>query len=101
MNLEKIEWKFPEKIEFGAAYEYLKKIEHIKGACTVHMDLLETDVVHSSFIGLLIVIKQKLDFHGGKLVLELSPSIKRIFNMMNILDYLDSDPKLLSSKRSA
>lgn len=80
-------WRFPQEIEFWLVPEYLKKMEGSTFKDIIVFDLSETDNVHSSFIGFLIFVKQSTEKQGGKLVLKVSSALKRLFVMLNILEY--------------
>ena len=70
-------WTFPQEIEFWLVPDYLKRIEGSTFKNRIVFDLSETENVHSSFIGFLIFVKQSAEKHRGKLVLKVSPSMKK------------------------
>jgi anti-anti-sigma regulatory factor len=80
-------WTFPQEIEFWLVPDYLKKIEGSTFKNRIVFDLSETENVHSSFIGFLIFVKQSSEKHRGKLILKVSPSLKKLFAMLNVLEY--------------
>ena len=80
-------WKFPENVDFSMAHLCLSRLNSIPHDQTITIDLSGTDQVHSSFIGFLIHASQQLKQEGGDLVLSISPTLKKIFLMLKILDY--------------
>ncbi len=83
-------WIFPKDINLYSVPEYMKKIDKINTKHTFIFDLIETEKIHSSFIGFLIFVKEKIENGGGRLILKISPSLQKTLNMMNIKDYFSS-----------
>lgn len=82
-------WKFPENIGFDQVNDYLRIFEKLDCNETITFDLTETENIHSSFIGFLIHARRRIDKESGKLMLLVSPSIEKIFTMLNLNDYWD------------
>jgi anti-anti-sigma regulatory factor len=80
-------WTFPRNIEYSDVPHYLRKFENLKITSAIAFDLSDTEEMHSSFIGFLICAKQALEKKGHPLVLHLSPSIEKILNMFQMLEY--------------
>jgi anti-anti-sigma regulatory factor len=87
MELKENPWIFPENIEFEEVTNYLKKFDKMSHNLPITFDLSETENIHSSFIGFLIHAKRKIDNEKGKLVLIISPSLEKIFTMLNMNNY--------------
>ncbi len=83
-------WIFPKNIEFHVVPQYLKTIEKSTTQDMLVFDLNNTENIHSSFIGFLIYVKKKLEIHGGQLVLKVSPSLQKTFDMLHINSYFSS-----------
>ncbi|MDY6970669.1 MAG: STAS domain-containing protein [Spirochaetota bacterium] len=79
---------FPLNISFEMVSSYLKRFERESHNSSIIFDLSKTETIHSSFIGFLIHAKQKTEKGGGKLTIIISPSMERIFIMLNIIEYL-------------
>ncbi len=71
-------WRFPREIDFSLVSQYLKMMEKYNPDHILVFDLNDTEVVHSSFIGFLIHVKEKLEQDGVRLILETSPNIRKI-----------------------
>ena len=80
-------WKFPRFINFESASSYTQKFSTLMYNENVIFDLSETENVHSSFIGFLIDLKQRIDKSGGVLIIHPSQSLERILNIINLHDY--------------
>lgn len=80
-------WKFPRYIYFESASSYTQKFSNLMYNENVIFDLSETENVHSSFIGFLIDLKQRIDKCGGILTIHPSPSLERLLNIINLHDY--------------
>ena len=88
MDVKDNNWIFPSNIGLDKVPHYLKTFERLPHNQTITFDLSLTENINSSFIGFLIHAKQITKTEGGKLVLNISPSIEKIFNMLNIIDFL-------------
>ncbi len=80
-------WVFPHLINFETASSYSQKFIDIPFNKNITFDLSNTENVHSSFIGFLIDLKQKIDTNGGLLTINPSPSLERLLNIINLHDY--------------
>jgi anti-anti-sigma regulatory factor len=85
-------WTFPRHVSFEAATGYLYQLRSMDLSGTVIFDLSETEAVHSSFIGLMIDLKEKAQRFGGELEVRLSPALVRHFSRMNIYQHFISGP---------
>jgi len=81
-------WKFPKEISLEEVPQYSKRFEKIEKPNFLQFDLTQTEWIHSSFIGFLIYAKHSLASKGGRLYIIPSPSVQRIFHLMNLNDYL-------------
>ncbi len=81
-------WEFPSKVGIETSHQYLTKLKTISHNSSITFDLSKTESIHSSFVGFLIHAKQAIMKEGGKLVLDISPSLEKIFKMLKINDYL-------------
>lgn len=82
---------FPRKIDMFHVSEYMKEIEKYLKTPTVIFDLRETIDIHSSFMGFLLVIKNRVERNGGRLQVEMSPYIRRVMDMLGMADYFVYD----------
>lgn len=89
MNQYTYTWTFPKDIKFDMVPHYLKKFDKIPENPDIIFDLSVTKNIHSSFIGFLIHAKRKTEKQGSKLILQISPSLEKIFFMLNIENYLN------------
>ena len=80
-------WKFPKYINFESASSYSQKFTNLHYDDSVIFDLSDTENVHSSFIGFLIDLKQRIDRSGGALTIHPSPSLEKLFNVIDLYDY--------------
>ncbi len=80
-------WKFPKQINFETASSYTQKFINLQFEESVIFDLSETENVHSSFIGFLIDLKQRIDRNGGILTIHPSPSLEKLLNVINLYDF--------------
>ncbi|HPJ37595.1 MAG TPA: STAS domain-containing protein [Spirochaetota bacterium] len=80
-------WKFPEEIDFCSVPQYISRLEREKLISNLVFDLTNTKKVHSSFIGFLIFVKNKVEENGGNLTLKTSPSLQKTLMMMNVSEY--------------
>ena len=87
LQIDENSWKFPKTINFGSPSTYTKKFSNLDHSEIIIFDMSETDIVHSTFIGFLINLKQKVDRDGGRLKFHLSDSIKRLFNILKLYDF--------------
>ncbi len=81
-------WEFPEDIKFEEVPQFLKKFEKIPHDQVITFDLTKTMNIHSSFLGFLIHAKRKIEGNNGTFRLKASESIRKIFSMVNLSDYL-------------
>lgn len=84
-------WKFPENIRYENVPGYLSILYRRRFQNELVLDLSETDILHSSFIGFLIHAKQVLEKDNGKLTILLSKRSERIFHMLNIYNFFSSN----------
>ena len=87
MEFKNNTWKFPVDIEFEEVTNYLMKFDKMSQNQTITFDLSETRNIHSSFIGFLIHAKRKIESEKGRLILIISPSLEKIFTMLNLHNY--------------
>lgn len=87
VKLKDNNWKFPKSINFETAASYSQKFRNINYDESIILDLSETENVHSSFIGFLIDLKQRIDRSGGELTIYPSPTLERLLNVINLHDY--------------
>ena len=80
-------WTFPSTIDFSIAAEYLRIMEGSLPGETLVLDLMATEVIHSSFIGFLIHAKERIEDHGGMLVLKTSPALRKTLKRLNLAEY--------------
>jgi len=80
-------WRFPENIKYENVPGYLAILNNCRFSNELVLDLSETDILHSSFIGFLIHAKQIIEKDNGKLKIILSKRSERIFNMLNIYNF--------------
>jgi anti-anti-sigma regulatory factor len=78
---------FPRVIDFTIAAEYIEVISKDISAGDLIIDLEYTEIINSSFIGLLIYLKDHLQRNGGKLIVKISPSIEKTLRRLNLYDY--------------
>ena len=77
-------WTFPETIDFETASHYIFTMGNINYNDVITFDLRKTLKVHSSFIGFLIDLKQRVEGREGVLVLLLSPALEKLFLDVNL-----------------
>ena len=80
-------WVFPTNIKFEGVPDYSKLFNKINYNNTIIFNLNKTENTHASFIGFLIHAKHQLESKGGKLILNISTSIERTFNMLQLSSY--------------
>jgi len=80
-------WTFPENIRYENVPGYLEILKNSSFYKELVLDLSETDILHSSFIGFLIHAKQIIEKNNGKLRIILSKRSERIFHMLNIYNF--------------
>ncbi len=78
---------FPRVINFTIAATYIEAISRDLTAGDLIVDLESTEVINSSFIGLLIHIKDQLERNGCRLIVKMSPSIAETLRRLNLFDY--------------
>ncbi len=83
-------WKFPAEVGIEATHHCLAKLKAFTHNGTITLDLSRTENIHSSFIGFLIHARQVIKKKGGNLVLTISPTLEKIFNMLKISDFLST-----------
>ena len=84
-------WKFPENIRYENVPGYLTILNNRTFYNELILDLSETEILHSSFIGFLIYAKQVIEKDRGKLTILLSKKSERIFHMLNIYNFFRSN----------
>lgn len=84
-------WKFPANIGYESVPEYIPMLKKRQFINELIIDLTETEILHSSFIGFLIYAKQVIEKNNGKLILNLSGKSEKIFHMLKIHDYFSSN----------
>ncbi len=89
--MERKTWEFPKNIEFSNVPDYLQQFEKENHTQEFVFNLNETESVHSSFIGFLIHTKGVVEARGGRVVVVVSPAIRRLFRIMNVLDFFMTD----------
>ena len=80
-------WKFPESIKYETAATYNDMFSEIKSHEIILFDLSGTQVIHSSFIGFLIDLKQRLESEGGELRIEPSPAFERLLSILDLNNF--------------
>jgi len=80
-------WKFPENIGYENVPGYLTILNKRYFQNELVLDLSDTDIVHSSFVGFLIHAKQIIEKDNGKLKIILSKRSEQIFHMLNIYSF--------------
>ncbi len=88
MDITNNTWSFPVNIEFEEVAQYSRMFEELSHNDAITFDLSDTKNIHSSFIGFLIYAKHKLEDGQGELHLTISPSLKKIFTMFKLEEYL-------------
>lgn len=78
---------FPRVIDFTIAATYIEEISKDLSSGDVIFDLRSTEVINSSFIGLLIHIKDIQKHRGGRLIVKMSPSIEKTLRRLNLFEY--------------
>ncbi|HPA73417.1 MAG TPA: STAS domain-containing protein [Spirochaetota bacterium] len=78
---------FPRTIDFSTAAEYLEALRDGLSGEILVLDLSATEVIHSSFIGLLIHAKEEIETSGGRLSLITSPVLRKTLSRLNLTDY--------------
>lgn len=78
---------FPRVIDFTVAATYIEAISRDLSAGDLIIDLEATEIINSSFIGLLIHMKDHIERKGGRLIVKMSPSIEKTFRRLNLFDY--------------
>ncbi len=80
-------WRLPQNIGYENVPGYLAILKNSCFHKELVLDLSETDILHSSFIGFLIHAKQIIEKDNGKLRIILSKKSERIFRMLNIYNF--------------
>ncbi len=80
-------WRLPQNIGYENVPGYLAILKNSCFHKELVLDLSETDILHSSFIGFLIHAKQIIEKDNGKLWIILSKRSERIFRMLNIYNF--------------
>jgi hypothetical protein len=80
-------WKFPEQVGFEATTSYLYQLRSIDLSRVITFDLSDTDMVHSSFIGFMIDLKEKVLRNGGVLEVIFSQELRKQFSRMNLYSH--------------
>lgn len=84
-------FSFPQKIDFETAAKYIDLVKNETGTSDFIIDLKNTEVINSSFIGLLIYLKHNRERNGGKLIIYMSPQIEKILRQLGLYDYFTTD----------
>ena len=84
-------WKFPENIRYENVPGYLTILNNRLFNNQMVLDLSDTTLLHSSFIGFLIHAKQIIEKDNGELRIILSKRSERIFHMLNIYNFFRSN----------
>ncbi len=82
---------FPRIIDFTIAATYIEAISRDMSAGDLIVDLESTEIINSSFIGLLIYIKDHIEHNGGRLIVKMSPPIEKTLRRLNLLDYFSEN----------
>jgi len=80
-------WRFPENIQYENVPGYLALLNNRFFNNELVIDLSDTDILHSSFIGFLIHAKQIIEKDNGRMKIILSKKSERIFHMLNIYNF--------------
>ena len=92
---------FPQKIKFEEVSIYLQKFEKMDHNSTIIFDMSKTSNIHSSFIGFLIHAKSCVNRNNNIIILVLSHTVKKIFLMLDILDYFLPEIETIVAKKPA
>lgn len=98
MRTDKNTWTFPKHIEMGLVPAYAQKLEEVDFSDDIVFDLSLTEDIHSAFIGFLILVKQNVELGGGRLIMNISPSIAKLFLMLNLRDFFSNAVDFLAKK---
>ena len=90
-------WKFPENIGYESVPGYISVLKQRILDQELVLDLTDTTMVHSSFIGFLIHAKQIIEKNNGTLELNLSKKSEKIFHMLNIHDFFSNNIKFVQN----
>jgi|GEM_PF-680583 len=88
VNIYDGKWIFPQQIKFEDVSDYLSYFENENNKNHIIFDLTHTTTIHSAYIGFLLLAKQFVEKNNGTFELKLSYTAAKIFQMLNILDYL-------------
>jgi len=89
---------FPRMIDFSVAAHYIQAIEKAPGR-TLVFDLEATEIIHSSFIGFMIHVKEEMENSGGRLIVKLSPSLEKTFRRLNLGEYFSASAEMTRQAR--
>ena len=80
-------WKFPENIGYENVPDYMRILNSRQFNRELFIDLSDTEMLHSSFIGFLIHAKQIIEKNNGTLKILVSKRSEKIFHMLNIHEF--------------
>ncbi len=78
---------FPGVIGLEQVSNYSQEFRMSKFDNDLVFDLRDTYEIHSSFVGLLIYLKNTMNKNGKDFMMLLSPAIENIFKMFGLLNY--------------
>jgi len=84
-------WKLPKSIGYDCVPNYLSLLNSHYMPEELILDLTETEVLHSSFIGFLIYAKNFTEKNNSSIKIILSPKSEKIFKMLHIYDFFQSN----------
>ncbi len=84
-------WKFPKNIGYENVPGYLIILSQIKLHNKVIIDLSDTEMLHSAFIGFLIHAKQMIEKNNGELKIISSKKCEKIFHLLKINDFFTTN----------
>jgi anti-anti-sigma regulatory factor len=87
-------WKLPKTIGYDCVPNYLSLLNNHYMPEELIVDLTETEVLHSSFVGFLIYAKNMIEKNNGSIKIILSDTSKKIFKMLNI--YIFFEPNIIT-----
>jgi hypothetical protein len=80
-------WKFPPVIDYYHVSGYLIEFDRVPGSGVIVFDLKKTEYIHASFIGFMIICKEKIEKSGGRLILEMSSYFQKRISLLGMGEY--------------
>ena len=94
-------WTFPESISFEDVPDFMDKFNCLDSRDRLLFDLRETKRIHSSFIGFLLHIKNRINRNGGSLTIHVSEHVERVLDMLELIDHFSPEITGTMSKKTA